>query len=133
MLASIITLATGSYMIFHFYNKKLRFSPLIFPGMALILLTISLKLLFNFNQRLFVKIIIGVTREPEKIKTYLSEHYGKEGTLTEVGPFVSRFDADNWLVYLKSRIGNFQEIIPEVQSGQDDLWYGFTFEQKGQE
>jgi len=76
-----------------------------------------------------VKIIIGVTREPEKIKEYLSQHHGENGTLTEVGPFVSRMDALNWLVYLKSCIGNFEEIIPSLQSGKESLWYGFTFEQ----
>lgn len=76
-----------------------------------------------------MKILIGVTKEPEKIQEYLSEHNGQDGTLTEIGPFLSRLDALNWLVYLKSRIGNFQEIIPASQSGKDDLWYGFTFEQ----
>ena len=76
-----------------------------------------------------MKIIIGVTKEPEKIKEYLSQHDGQDGTLTEIGPFVSRLDALNWLVYLKSQIGNFEEIIPELQSGKHPLWYGFTFEQ----
>ena len=76
-----------------------------------------------------MKIIIGVTREPEKIKDYLSQHQGLDGTLTEIGPFVSRLDAFNWLVYLKSRISNFQEIYPESKSTEQSLWYGFTFEQ----
>jgi hypothetical protein len=76
-----------------------------------------------------VKILIGVTKEPERIKDYLSQHHGQAGTLTEVGPFPSRVDALNWLVYLKSRIGNFQEIISASQVGEDELWFGFTFEQ----
>ncbi|MGW8192856.1 MAG: hypothetical protein ACWGOX_01190 [Desulforhopalus sp.] len=75
-----------------------------------------------------MKIIIGVTREPEKIKGYLAEQYGREGTLTEMGPFLSKLDALNWLVYLKSRIGNFEEVIPDLQSGKEAVWYGFTFE-----
>jgi hypothetical protein len=78
-----------------------------------------------------VKILIGITKEPEKIKNYLHQHHGQDGTLTEIGPFVSRLDALNWLTYLKSRIGNFQEIIPASQAGEDDLWFGFTFEQAG--
>lgn len=77
-----------------------------------------------------MKILIGVTREPKQIESYLSKYHGHKETLTEVGPFVARLDALNWLAFLKSRIGNFEEIIPDVQSGQDDLWYGFTFEQK---
>lgn len=77
-----------------------------------------------------MKILIGVTKEPEEIETYLSEFHGREDTLTKVGPFVERIDALNWLVFLKSRIGDFQEIIPAHQSGAHDLWYGFTFEQK---
>jgi len=76
-----------------------------------------------------VKIIIGVTREPETIKKCFSQHNGQDKTLTQFGPFVSRLDALNWLVYLKSQIGNFEEIIPELQSGKHALWYGFTFEQ----
>ncbi len=78
-----------------------------------------------------MKILIGVTKEPEKIKSYLFQHHGKDGTLTEIGPFVSRLDALNWLSYLKCRIGNFKEIIPASQSGEDDIWFGFTFEQAG--
>jgi len=76
-----------------------------------------------------MKILIGVTKEPREIKNYLSKYHGKKETLTEIGPFVARLDALNWLVFLKSRIGNFEEIIPELQSGEDDVWYGFTFEQ----
>lgn len=76
-----------------------------------------------------VKIYIGVTKEPERIKEYLCQHHGQDGTLTEIGPFVSRLDALNWLVYLKSRIGNFEEIVPKDQADIQALWYGFTFEQ----
>jgi hypothetical protein len=59
----------------------------------------------------------------------LCQHHGQNGTLTEIGPFVSRLDALNWLVYLKSRIGNFEEIVPKDQADIQALWYGFTFEQ----
>ncbi len=79
-----------------------------------------------------MKILIGVTKEPKRIKEYLENHHGQNGTLTEIGPFLSRLDALNWLVYLKSRIGDFEEIIPGLQSGDDDVWYGFTFEQPKQ-
>lgn len=75
-----------------------------------------------------MKIIIGVTREPEKIRKYLSQYHGVKETLTEVGPFLTSVDALNWLVYLKSRIGDFEEIMPQTRSGKDDVWYGFTFE-----
>lgn len=77
-----------------------------------------------------MKVIIGVTRNPERIKESFSQYNGLDGTLTEIGPFVSKLDALNWLVYLKSRIADFQEIIPGVQSGDHALWYGFTFEQE---
>lgn len=77
-----------------------------------------------------MKIIIGVTREPEKIDEYFSQYNGQDGTLTEIGPFLSKLDALNWLVYLKSRITDFQEIIPKLQTGDQPLWYGFTFEQE---
>lgn len=76
-----------------------------------------------------MKIFIGITQEPKKIEELLSRHNGETRSLTEVGPFVSKLEALNWLVYLKSRIGNFEEIIPKLQSGQEAIWYGFTFEQ----
>jgi len=77
-----------------------------------------------------VKVFIGVTKHPGKIKNYLHDNLGQDGTLTEFGPFASRLDALNWLAYLKCRICNFQEIIPSSQSGKtEDLWFGFTFEQ----
>lgn len=78
-----------------------------------------------------MKILIGVTKEPEEIKD-LYKQYGQEGTLTEIGPFVSRLDALNWLAYLKCKIGNFQEIIPVSQVEKNDLWFGFTFEEAEQ-
>ncbi len=79
-----------------------------------------------------MEIIIGVTQEPEKIREYVSQHHGDNGTLTEVGPFLTTLDALNWLAYLKSMISDFQEIIPAPKRNQDSLWYGFTFEQAPQ-
>ncbi|WP_419174821.1 hypothetical protein [Desulfosediminicola sp.] len=78
-----------------------------------------------------MKIIIGITQEPAKLKEFLFQHYGQSGSLTEVGPFLSKMDALNWLVYLKSVIGEFEEIIPELQSGKDSIWYGFAYESVG--
>jgi hypothetical protein len=75
-----------------------------------------------------VKIIIGITQEPGKLKEYVTQHYGETGSLTEVGPFLSKIEALNWLVYLKSVIGNIDEIIPKRQSEQEAIWYGFTYE-----
>lgn len=88
----------------------------------------------NFADRWHMKRLIGVTREPEKIKDYLYQHHGQDGTLIEVGPFVSRLDAMNWLAYHKNRIGHFEEIISSQQPEPDKqaLWYGFTFEQPTQ-
>ncbi len=75
-----------------------------------------------------MKIVIGITQEPEKVEGLVSRYYGESQTLTEVGPFITQVEALNWLVYLKSIIGDIEEIIPEVQSPKEALWYGFTFE-----
>lgn len=83
---------------------------------------------FQFPETLNVKIIIGITQEPAKLKEFMSQQYGETGSLTEVGPFLSKIEALNWLVYLKSVIGNIDEIIPERQSEQEAIWYGFTYE-----
>lgn len=82
----------------------------------------------NLLEGLNVKIIIGITHEPAKSKEYLFKEYGNTGTSTEVGPFLSKMDALNWLVFLKSRIGDFEEIIPRLQTGKDATWHGFTYE-----
>ncbi len=76
-----------------------------------------------------MRIIIGITQEPKSIKEVFAKYPGKTGSLTEIGPFVSRVEALNWLVYLKSRIGDIEEIIPKEQPSKDAIWYGFTFEQ----
>ncbi len=75
-----------------------------------------------------MKFVIGITHEPKNIKEILSRYQGEHGSLTEVGPFVSQVDALNWLVYLKSIIGDFEEIIPKSQLHKEAIWYGFTFE-----
>lgn len=77
-----------------------------------------------------MKILIGITQEPEHTKEFIWQHHGNTGSYTEVGPFLSKMDALNWLVYLKSVIGNFEEIIPRLQSGKDAVWYGFAYEIK---
>ncbi len=75
--------------------------------------------------------MIGITEEPSNIKNLLSTYNGNARSLTEIGPFVSKVEALNWLVYLKSRIGDIEEIIPERQSSNGAVWYGFTFEYVG--
>ncbi len=79
-----------------------------------------------------MKIIIGITQEPEQIGNCLSRYHGEKQSLTELGPFISRGEALNWLVYLKSRIADFQEISPDTQEDNDAVWYGFTFEQQNE-
>lgn len=81
-----------------------------------------------FAERSNMRIMIGITREPGNIQELLSKYNGNAGSLTEIGPFVSKVEALNWLVYLKSRIGDIEEIIPELQSSNGAVWYGFTFE-----
>lgn len=77
-----------------------------------------------------MKIIIGITQDPKQIEDCISRYHGEKQSLTELGPFVSRVEALNWLVYLKSRIGDFEEIYPSAKEDNEDVWYGFTFEQQ---
>jgi hypothetical protein len=77
-----------------------------------------------------VKIIIGITQDPEKIEDCISRYHGDKQSLTELGPFVSRVEAVNWLAYLKSRIGDFEEIYSGEEENKEAVWYGFTFEQQ---
>ncbi len=75
-----------------------------------------------------MKIIIGITQEPGKAKQLMSKYNGNARSLREIGPFVSQVEALNWLVYLKSRIGDIEEIYPEDDTATESIWYGFTFE-----
>lgn len=77
-----------------------------------------------------MKFIIGITQEPSKLEEFVFQQYGETAPLTEVGPFLTKLEALNWLTYLKSVIGNFEEIIPEQGSTQDAIWYGFTYEKR---
>ena len=77
-----------------------------------------------------MKIIIGITQDPAQIEDCISRYHGEKQSLTELGPFVSRVEALNWLVFLKSRIANFEEIYPGAAKGDEAVWYGFTFEQQ---
>ncbi|WP_163336766.1 hypothetical protein [Desulfopila sp. IMCC35008] len=76
-----------------------------------------------------MKVLIGITKEQRNIEEIITRYHGQSGSLVEFGPFISKMDALNWLAYLKSRIGDFEEIIPEFQSGSESAWYGYTFEQ----
>lgn len=77
-----------------------------------------------------MKIYIGITQEPAKAKEYIEQHLENSGCFTEFGPFLSLLDAHNWLTYLKSLIGEFEEIDPDYRREGDDLWFGYTFEQQ---
>jgi len=81
-------------------------------------------------KRLNVKIIIGITQDPAHIEDSISRYTGEKHSLTELGPFVSRTEALDWLVFLKSRIGNFEEIHADAVKNDEAVWYGFTFEQR---
>lgn len=76
-----------------------------------------------------MKIIIGITRNPESIGELVGQRRGSKSSLTEIGPFVSKREALNWLEYLKNRIGDFEEIVAAQEPGNEAVWYGFTFEQ----
>ncbi len=74
-----------------------------------------------------MKITIGITQEPQQ--TVQSLFSTQNGSLTEVGPFLSRAEALDWLTYLKHRITDCEEIIPADQPETTiQAWYGFTFE-----
>jgi len=76
-----------------------------------------------------VRIIIGITQDPKRIQTLVATYQGRRETLTEMGPFISKEEAGNWLGFLKSKISAIEEISPEQEFDEDKLWYGFTFEQ----
>jgi len=74
-----------------------------------------------------VKIYIGITQNPKQAKEYFEQKRNIAGDFTEFGPFMTMVDALNWLVYLKSLVANFEEIIPDSES-DDAMWFGFTYE-----
>ena len=60
-----------------------------------------------------VRIIIGITQDPKRIQTLVATYQGRRETLTEMGPFISKEEAGNWLGFLKSKISAIEEISPE--------------------
>lgn len=77
-----------------------------------------------------MKIFIGITQNPDKIRSLFSPQSGEEASLTELGPFVSKQEALNWLVFLKGKILDIAEIQIDEEPLKDAGWYGFTFEQE---
>ncbi len=76
-----------------------------------------------------MRIIIGITQNPNIIKTLLTEYGGSRETLVEMGPFISEEEAENWLKFLTSHIGSIKQIAGDQAPDEEKLWYGFTFEQ----
>ncbi|MGL1931291.1 MAG: hypothetical protein OCC45_05970 [Desulfotalea sp.] len=77
-----------------------------------------------------MKIFIGITQTPEEIRAHFSPQSGEAASLTELGPFVSKEEALNWMMYLKSKIRDIEEVIMEGQPLKDGVWHGFTFEKE---
>jgi hypothetical protein len=76
-----------------------------------------------------VKIYIGITQNPTKAKEYIEQLQESTGCFTEFGPFLSMLEAQNWLVYLKSLVPDFEEVTPETSFGDEDMWFGYTYEE----
>lgn len=78
-----------------------------------------------------MKIVIGITQDPENIENYIDQYAGKVGSATEVGPFLSQEEARVWQESLKNKISTI-EVVPEEPNIQlDAVFYGFTFESGG--
>ena len=77
-----------------------------------------------------MKIFIGITQNPEEIRTLFSPESGEAASLTELGPFVSKEEALNWMMFLKSKIRDIEEVVMTEQTVKDAGWHGFTFEQE---
>lgn len=77
-----------------------------------------------------MKIFIGITQNPEEIRALFSPQSGEAASLTELGPFVSKEEADDWMKFLKSKIRDIEEVVMKEQTVKDAGWHGFTFEQE---
>ncbi|MBM9616308.1 hypothetical protein JWJ90_18745 [Desulfobulbus rhabdoformis] len=76
-----------------------------------------------------MRIVIGITQDRKRMRQLLTTYAGTEETLTEMGPFLSKEEAQNWMQFLESKIAGCREIPPEQGESEDLLWYGFTFEE----
>lgn len=81
------------------------------------------------QQRLAVKTFIGITQDSDEIEQFVVHNNGKLASVTELGPFLSKSEAVNWLEYLKSKISDIEEVYSVRELLIEDSWYGFTFEQ----
>jgi hypothetical protein len=75
-----------------------------------------------------MKVLIGITQNLDSAKDNLTASFKGLGTSTEVGPFKTREEAENWKEFMLNRRDDYQEIQPQTSTHQDGRWFGFTFE-----
>jgi len=75
-----------------------------------------------------VKVLIGITQDLETAKSDLTHKFNSLGNTTEVGPFKSREEAENWKTFMMKRRQNYEEIASQAAPAEDALWFGFTVE-----
>ncbi|MCI5145576.1 MAG: hypothetical protein D3923_08590 [Candidatus Electrothrix sp. AR3] len=75
-----------------------------------------------------MKVLIGITQDLDSAQDAVTEQFKGLGTSTNVGPFSTKAQAEEWVCFMKNRRNNYEEIEPKNTQGKDEGWFGFTFE-----
>lgn len=77
-----------------------------------------------------MKIIIGIFQDKEDLTRLRKQRMLDFTSMTEVGPFFSKHQAQVWMKELHSRIDNSEIALMPEHPANDLKWYGFTFEEQ---
>lgn len=73
-----------------------------------------------------MKAFVGIYQEREQADRYLDSIGMEPEAVMEVGPFVSQFQAVEWLEFMTTRIPDCKSARCGNETSSQRLWYGFT-------
>jgi len=73
-----------------------------------------------------MKAFIGIFQETDQADRYLDSIGMEPETVVEVGPFLSKFQAVEWMEFMEKKMSNCEAARWVAQNTSKYPWYGFT-------
>ncbi|MCI5211104.1 MAG: hypothetical protein D3910_20480 [Candidatus Electrothrix sp. ATG2] len=74
-----------------------------------------------------MKILIGITQDLDAAENAVQAKFKDPGTATDVGPFKSKKQAEEWMRFIRNRRDNYEVIEGQEDVPQNGTWFGFTY------